>query len=53
MRDRHLEHVNSGAMVLESSGKYDVSRILSRTLEPRLDGSETEPNRARLYLAGS
>jgi hypothetical protein len=28
LRDRYLEHVNSGAMQLEPAGKYDVSRAL-------------------------
>jgi N-acetylglutamate synthase-like GNAT family acetyltransferase len=28
LRDRWLEHVNSGAMPIESMGKYDVTRIL-------------------------
>ena len=28
LRDRWLEHVNSGATVIESAGKYDVTRAL-------------------------
>jgi hypothetical protein len=28
LRDRYLEHVNAGALVLESAGKYDVVRQL-------------------------
>ena len=27
LRDRWLEHVNSGAMVMEEAGKYDVTRV--------------------------
>ena len=28
LRDRWLEHVNAGEMLLEGAGKYDVSRAL-------------------------
>jgi hypothetical protein len=37
LRDRWLEHVNSGAMLLESAGKYDVvgQRHLSATAMPK------------------
>jgi hypothetical protein len=28
LRDRYLEHVNAGAMMLEAAGKYDVTRAL-------------------------
>jgi hypothetical protein len=27
LRDRWLEHVNAGQAVIESSGKYDVTRV--------------------------
>jgi hypothetical protein len=29
LRDRWLEHVNAGEMLIEASGKYDVTRVLS------------------------
>ena len=29
LRDRYLEHVNDGRMILGARGKYDVSRALS------------------------
>jgi hypothetical protein len=28
LRDRWLEHVNAGEMLIESAGKYDVARVL-------------------------
>jgi hypothetical protein len=31
LRDRWLEHVNAGGTLLESSGKYDVTRALPVT----------------------
>lgn len=36
LRDRWLEHVNAGEMLLEGAGKYDVSRALPAPAQPAL-----------------
>jgi N-acetylglutamate synthase-like GNAT family acetyltransferase len=36
LRDRYLEHVNTGGMLLEGAGKYDVTRALPDSSSPLL-----------------
>jgi N-acetylglutamate synthase-like GNAT family acetyltransferase len=36
LRDRWLEHVNSGGALIESQGKYDVTRMISVVSSPKL-----------------
>jgi hypothetical protein len=44
LRDRWLEHVNAGEMLLEGAGKYDVSKTLSAVDRPAM------PERPTLLL---
>ena len=39
LRDRYLEHVNSGGALIEPVGKYDVTRALGAPPAPQLPSS--------------